>query len=840
MDGRRGSHCRSQNMNGHRGRGRYPMPTMNFPSIIVSPLTFNCRNYIGSPNRRVPRRRRSGYPLDEIPDIPPALAALILQQVPVPLQVVEGSSSCQSPLTVPEVVQEPETSGVRPRPDEYLFGLSTPFDESDTEKSVLKKKKVTRKIKKCEIVAGETIIPVMVEGEVPLEGVPEGGEVGSDVVPDVSEPVVPDVIEEEVPEDVRNVVYEVRKDVVPEVVPEMHEIIVPEDVEEVVPEVVRSIVLEVLEEAVDEEVRSIDPEILETVGNEIPEGPDVEVPCRPKLKKKIMTPCRDDLLDEMIMSDAVEIASTLESSEFRRLSAKKDKGKCKDKGKGKVNDVIIVSDSPVTRSRSKGMAEKRPFYSRKFEIIRSHFQLKKAKTVSDNKITQFYHSACLIQHRCRIATYMTTMKDVVFEESVSERILGTPFGHFFRVQPMVVNNFQLDDLCGRFIGNYTFQLKKKEVRVTVEDVGKILSIPYKGTPIDLNRASNDTELWRKFSEKSRRTNGRRATAISWYIYYNVKPNPRADHVYQKWQGVQDNRQQIIQSLKSRLVESHYRNDLILYVRVVKVEESQDKLSGLTGFMSPVRRSEEYNIERHIKRPWKSVESSPVEMRYVVPIERSPVLTTSNSRVPKNEAAVVPKLESSLSVVDLITPEDGKTRVDVIHVLSPIESNETHLKMKKIEVKRVGRKLSYDHLVESPVSRMTGEEFVNIMSGYFEGSSSRLTCSPPEKNSPADDRMKNLNGPVSEDTLFEDQQVHLRFNASLKPPWSYPKCCPFTPKPRTTPKHLRKCITDIWKVDDFGVLQIWTSKTTVVPLDGSPKTPEVVGKVLEYSPKFWDS
>ncbi|KMZ68578.1 hypothetical protein ZOSMA_236G00030 [Zostera marina] len=255
-------------------------------------------------------------------------------------------------------------------------------------------------------------------------------------------------------------------------------------------------------------------------------------------------------------------------------------------------------------------------------------------------------------------------------------------------------------------------------------------------------------------------------------------------------------------------------------------------------MNSVRRSEEYNIGRPIKRPHKSFESSPVERRYVVPIERSPVLTTSNSCVPESETVVVPKLENSLPVVDLITPEDGKARVDVIDVLSSIESDETHLKMKKIELKRVGRKLSYDHLVDSPVSKMTEEEFVNIMSGYFEGSTNRMTCSPPEKNSSSDDRIENLNGPVSEDTLFKNLQVHLRYNASLKSSWSYRKSVPFSPEPaRTTLKHLRKCMTDFWRVDEFGVLQIRTPKTTVAPLNGSPKTPEVVGKVLEYSPRF---
>lgn len=84
---------------------------------------------------------------------------------------------------------------------------------------------------------------------------------------------------------------------------------------------------------------------------------------------------------------------------------------------------------------------------------------------------------------------------------------------------MVVNTFQLDDLCERFLEKYTFQVKKKELRVTVEDVGKILSIPYIGTPIDLSCASNDTDLWRKFFDKGKSsTKGRRASAITWYDF----------------------------------------------------------------------------------------------------------------------------------------------------------------------------------------------------------------------------------------------------------------------------------------------------------------------------------
>lgn len=50
---------------------------------------------------------------------------------------------------------------------------------------------------------------------------------------------------------------------------------------------------------------------------------------------------------------------------------------------------------------------------------------------------------------------------------------------------LVVNNFQLKDLCGRYIGNYTFELKKKKLRVIVEDVAKFLNLLSSGPKIKL-------------------------------------------------------------------------------------------------------------------------------------------------------------------------------------------------------------------------------------------------------------------------------------------------------------------------------------------------------------------
>ncbi|KMZ64838.1 hypothetical protein ZOSMA_34G01180 [Zostera marina] len=223
------------------------------------------------------------------PTIPPALAAFIPQRVPVPLQVDEGSASCQAPLPAPHLVQGPQMSGVRPRPNEYLFGLSSQFAEPDVEKPVLKKKQASRKMKKFEVShtspspatvksdsfnpstiqcnqlgnvrkekfdvenesalrdvnlneivrevvdqyvprvvvevasqesiiifdvvansvadkAIETIVPVKVQGDVPLVATSKGSVVGS--------VVFLDVVEEEVPEDVKSDEYEVVEDIV--------------------------------------------------------------------------------------------------------------------------------------------------------------------------------------------------------------------------------------------------------------------------------------------------------------------------------------------------------------------------------------------------------------------------------------------------------------------------------------------------------------------------------------------------------------------------------------------------------------------------------------------------
>lgn len=55
-----------------------------------------------------------------------------------------------------------------------------------------------------------------------------------------------------------------------------------------------------------------------------------------------------------------------------------------------------------------------------------------------------------------------------------ERFKGTLFGHFLDIREMVMNNYQFDDLYGRYVGKYNFNLNGKVVRMNVENAGKIL------------------------------------------------------------------------------------------------------------------------------------------------------------------------------------------------------------------------------------------------------------------------------------------------------------------------------------------------------------------------------
>lgn len=65
---------------------------------------------------------------------------------------------------------------------------------------------------------------------------------------------------------------------------------------------------------------------------------------------------------------------------------------------------------------------------------------------------------------------------------------------------MVNSSYHLDDLVGRYIGNYEFQVKDKVLKITLEDVGHILGISFTGRPILVDREddTSETEFWKKY------------------------------------------------------------------------------------------------------------------------------------------------------------------------------------------------------------------------------------------------------------------------------------------------------------------------------------------------------
>ncbi|KMZ66328.1 hypothetical protein ZOSMA_2G03450 [Zostera marina] len=90
------------------GRGRGVVPPVLWEPEMVAPLSIDCSEYIGSQNRRIPRRRRSGYPLAEPigpSGIPYMLASLIVEGVGRrtrrPVDVAGPSTSVLTPPTHP-------------------------------------------------------------------------------------------------------------------------------------------------------------------------------------------------------------------------------------------------------------------------------------------------------------------------------------------------------------------------------------------------------------------------------------------------------------------------------------------------------------------------------------------------------------------------------------------------------------------------------------------------------------------------------------------------------------------------------------------------------------------
>lgn len=59
--------------------------------------------------------------------------------------------------------------------------------------------------------------------------------------------------------------------------------------------------------------------------------------------------------------------------------------------------------------------------------------------------------------------------------------------HFLHNCNIAVNSYHLDDLLGHYIGNHEFKIKDKILKLTVNDVGKILGVPSTGIRILVGR-----------------------------------------------------------------------------------------------------------------------------------------------------------------------------------------------------------------------------------------------------------------------------------------------------------------------------------------------------------------
>lgn len=70
--------------------------------------------------------------------------------------------------------------------------------------------------------------------------------------------------------------------------------------------------------------------------------------------------------------------------------------------------------------------------------------------------------------------------------------LALPF--FEEICDFTINSYRLDNLVGRYCGDYSFQLKDKRVQLTVSDVGHILGIPNTRQKVDVSK-KGDASFW---------------------------------------------------------------------------------------------------------------------------------------------------------------------------------------------------------------------------------------------------------------------------------------------------------------------------------------------------------
>lgn len=85
--------------------------------------------------------------------------------------------------------------------------------------------------------------------------------------------------------------------------------------------------------------------------------------------------------------------------------------------------------------------------------------------------------------------FLTELANAEMSDNVRMKIFSTTFHHFMHSPPLEVDFYLLDDICGRYISDYMFQLGSKQLVCTVEDFGWILGLPYQGTMVDIHEFS---------------------------------------------------------------------------------------------------------------------------------------------------------------------------------------------------------------------------------------------------------------------------------------------------------------------------------------------------------------
>ncbi|KMZ66392.1 hypothetical protein ZOSMA_29G00410 [Zostera marina] len=175
-----------------------------------------------------------------------------------------------------------------------------------------------------------------------------------------------------------------------------------------------------------------------------------------------------------------------------------------------VSNILLSSKNKkdtCKRNREEGTSSQVdiPKKKKKKRIKKSNIDhgLLPQKEFPDSYIRGAKNSHFLVQNRCCYSGFFNTYLLVVnkLPRQFYELVGKIGFGHFLQNSNIAVNSYHLDDLVGRYIGNFEFQLKDKVFKFKVNDASQILGIPCVGKAINVTRdedCSHETQFWHKY------------------------------------------------------------------------------------------------------------------------------------------------------------------------------------------------------------------------------------------------------------------------------------------------------------------------------------------------------